>query len=355
MAKSYKKNYKTADQARNEAQKIAFAPLMFQAAKALRDFGILAHLTDCQNGDTLQNIAREIKISEYGAQVLLEAGLSMDLVMVKENRYYLSKVGYFMNSDPMVKKSMDFTHFVNYKAAYHLQESVKNGRPEGLENEYGSWNSVYEALPDMSTEFRDIWFSFNQFYSDATYAQALPIIFKSNPYKILDIGGNSGRFAIECAQYNQDVKITILDLPGQLKDAKLNIRKEGLEDRITCSPINLLDFSKSYPKGFDIIWMSQFLDCFADEVVIRILSKVKEIMDDYTTLFIMEPLWDKQQEDASVYSLHATSLYFTCMANGNSRMYHSEDLFRLIESINLKIVECHHDIGISHTIIHCSI
>jgi len=76
-------------------------------------------------------------------------------------------------------------------------------------------------------------------------------------------------------------------------------------------------------------------------------------MNDESELFIMETLWDKQRFDASTYSLHATSLYFTCIANGNSRMYHSEDMHRLVEKAGLRVVEMIEDVGVSHTILIC--
>lgn len=65
----------------------------------------------------------------------------------------------------------------------------------------------------------------------------------------------------------------------------------------------------------------------------------------------METLWDKQRFEPATYSLHATSLYFTCIANGNSRMYHSEDMKRLVEESGLHVIETFDDIGIGHTIL----
>ena len=37
--------------------------------------------------------------------------------------------------------------------------------------------------------------------------------------------------------------------------------------------------------------------------------------------------------------LQATSLYFACMANGTSRMYHSDDLKRCVAEAGLELVE----------------
>lgn len=353
MARNYGNDTKSALDAKSDAQKIAFAPIMFQAAKALRDLKILSYLRKNKSGCSLQEISEYARISEYGALVLLEAGLSLEMVMVEDDKYFLTKTGYFVNVDQLTRANMDFTHDVNYKAFFHLQDAIKEEKPSGLNKEFGSWPTVYEALSELPEDFRKSWFDFDHYYSDTSFPQVMPIIFKNNPDKIMDVGGNTGKFAIKCAEYDDDVKITILDLPGQLNDAEKNIREAGFEDRINGHPINLLDFSKPYPKGYDVIWMSQFLDCFSEKEVISLVRNARDAMDENADLFIMETLWDKQRFDASTYSLHATSLYFTCVANGNSRMYHSEDMQRLVEAAGLKIVEMIEDVGVSHTILRC--
>lgn len=353
MARNYGNDNKSALDAKSDAQKIAFAPIMFQAAKALRDLGILSYLRRKKDGCSVSDIADHAKLSEYGALVLLEAGLSMELVYVENDNFYLTKTGYFMCVDSLTRANMDFSHDVNYKAFFHLQEAVEKGRPAGLNKEFGPWNTVYEALSEMPEDFRKSWFAFDHYYSDTSFPTVMPIIFKNNPKKILDVGGNTGKFAIKCAEYNEGVEVTILDLPGQLKDAEKNISRAGFSDRINGYPIDLLDFSKPYPRGYDVIWMSQFLDCFSEEEVVQLVGNARDAMDDHAELFIMETLWDKQRFEASTYCLHATSLYFTCVANGNSRMYHSEDMVRLVNEAGLEVVEMLEDIGVSHTILRC--
>jgi hypothetical protein len=78
-------------------------------------------------------------------------------------------------------------------------------------------------------------------------------------------------------------------------------------------------------------------------------------MTPSSSLFILELFWDKQKFEASTYSLHATSLYFTNIANGCSQMYHSEDLLELIRDAGMEVTECFEDIGVSHTLFKCMI
>jgi hypothetical protein len=101
--------------------------------------------------------------------------------------------------------------------------------------------------------------------------------------------------------------------------------------------------------------MSQFLDCFSQEDILELLKRAKKAIHSDGVVYILETFWDKQKYEASTYSLHATSLYFTCLANGCSQMYHSEDMLALIEKAGLYLDKEFHNIGISHSLYQCKI
>jgi len=349
--KDFGSDKKNAIQANLDAQKIAFAPIMFQAAKTLRNIGILDYLFKNDKA-SVETIASELNLSVYGVKVLLEAGLSLELVYLKNNEFILTKTGYFILRDKMTNINMNFTQDVNYLAMNHLEESIVNGKPEGLK-ELGNWSTVYQGLSELPEKTKKSWFDFDHFYSDYTFPEIMPILFDSNPKSFLDVGGNTGKFSLQCAKYNSKVKITILDLPGQTNIARKNISKAGFEDRISAIDINLLDNTIPFPKGFDIIWMSQFVDCFSLEEIFGLFRRAYESMSENASLYILETFWDLQKFPASTYSLHATSLYFTAVANGNSQMFHSKDVLQVIEKAGFVVSEMYEMIGMSHTLIKC--
>ena len=355
MKLSFGSDQKSALQAKFDAQKIAFAPIMFQAARALRDLGILKLIRSRRSeGIELGEIARELDLSIYGVKVLLEAGLSLELVWVVEGRYKLTKTGWHILADDLTRVNMDFTHDVNYLGMHSLIDSIKTGKPTGLKT-LGDWNTIYEGLCQLPGEADKSWFAFDHFYSDYSFSEILQLVLTPQVKHVLDVGGNTGKFAIKCAQFKEDVMVTILDLPDQLERAKENIEKQGLSGRISGLPMDLLDHSKAFPERADVIWMSQFLDCFSKEDITALLRRSKEAMTKDSALFILELYWDKQKFEASTYSLHATSLYFTNIANGCSQMYHSEDLLELIEKSGMVVDETYEDIGVSHTLFKCKI
>jgi hypothetical protein len=99
--------------------------------------------------------------------------------------------------------------------------------------------------------------------------------------------------------------------------------------------------------------MSQFLDCFSKDQILSILKRAARAIDKGSYVYILELFWDRQKYEASTYSLNATSLYFTCIANGNSRMYHSEDFMDIVKQAGLAIESITDDLGISHTLLKC--
>jgi O-methyltransferase domain len=352
MAFDFGNDKKSAFQAQFDAQKLAFAPIMFQAARSLRNLGILETVKNHREGIAMEDVAKELNLPIYGVKVLLEAGLSLELVYARDHKYILTKTGWFTLMDDLTKVNMDFSHDVNYQGFFHLEDSIKTGKPEGLK-EFGEWDTVYEALSELPDQVRKSWFGFDHYYSDESFPIVLPILFESNPKKIMDVGGNTGKFSIKCAQYNPDVKVTILDLPGQLADAYVNIEENGFSDRIDGYAINLLDHSKKYPKGYDIVWMSQFLDCFSQADIVELLIKAKDALNENGAVYILETFWDNQRTDAGRYSLVATSLYFTCIANGCSQMYHTQDMLALIDKAGMKVAHTYNEIGVSHTMLKC--
>lgn len=344
---------KTAFEAISHAQFIAFAPILFQASKALRDFGILELISKTgDTGLTLQEIYPEVKLSEYGARVLLEAGLGIGLLIRKDENYIITKTGLFILNDRMTRVNMDFSNDVCYEGMFTLQDSIKEGKPTGLKA-LGDWPTIYEGLSILPQPAKDSWFHFDHYYSDGSFDLALNHVFKKNPKHILDIGANTGKFTLRSMAKDPNVKVTLLDLPIQLKVAKENIEKAGYANRVNYHPINILEESNRFPKGADAIWMSQFLDCFSEDEIVSILKRCHEAISDDGHIFIMETFWDKQKFDIGAFSLQMTSLYFTNIANGNSQMYDSVVFNKLIDKAGLKIVEQIDKVGVSHTVQVC--
>lgn len=338
-------------QAKSQAQKLAFAPIAFQAAKSLRDLGILSVLDKAgKEGLDAGSIAQQSGIAEYGVKVLLDMAVSAHIVTWNKPCYILANLGYFLLHDEMTRINMDFTADVCYAAMMHLDEAVKTGRPSGLV-ELGDWPTIYPGLSALPEPARSSWFKFDHYYSDQAFPLLLELVLSGKPASMVDIGGNTGKWAIQCCTRDERIQMTLVDLPQQLELAMRNIRQAGFGDRVQAFAANLLDEHQPLPERADIWWMSQFLDCFSPLEIIGILKKVRARLGPDDRVYILELFWDVQKYEAAAYSLNATSLYFTCLANGNSRFYRSDDFLQCVEAAGLLLEERIDDIGLGHTLL----
>ncbi len=353
----FKKDNIRAVDAKFEAQKIAFAPLAFQAIRAMLELGIMKSIEDAgDEGISRKELSEKTGISEYGAGVLCEMALGMNVIKfaadsdsniigTNEEKFVLGKIGWFLLEDELTKVNFNFTNDICYQGAWDLTDSVKNSKPEGLKVFGSKWTTIYEALSTLPEQAKKSWFEFDHFYSDIAFPEALPIVFADKVKHLVDIGGNTAKWAVSCCKYNPDVKVTIVDLPGQTAVAEKNAAAAGFADRISTHSGNVLDSSTELPTSPDAVWMSQFLDCFSLNQITKILKKVFAAASENTNVYVLEPLWDKQHFEASSYSLMGTSLYFTCMANGNSKMYRYGELVDAICAAGFELKTAHHNLG----------
>ncbi|MBP6335438.1 MAG: methyltransferase [Bacteroidia bacterium] len=349
----FQKDTRNAMSAKVYAQQIAYAPFVFQCSRALRNFGILNIIEESgETGISAEDIEAQTDLSTYSVRVLLEGGLGIGLITQDQGKYILARTGYFILHDKMTIANMDFTHDICYKGLYDLEASLKSGKPEGLKV-LGDWETIYQGLAHLPEKVQKSWFNFDHYYSSDSFPAVIPYVFRSSPGKILDIGGNTGKWALQCFRHSPDVRVGIADLPGQLNMAKDTITKNGFGDRAEFFEVDLLDEKCALPKGFDTIWMSQFLDCFSEDEIVSILKRCYDALDDNGQVIILEPFWDKQTFEVSAFCLQMTSLYFTCIANGNSQMYHSELFTKLVRKAGFTFIERTDQIGICHSMLKC--
>ena len=367
--------------AKSEAQKIAFSPLTFQAVRAALNLGIFKVLDDAgKDGLSLAEMENKLNLGHYAVSTLIEVLESAGIVSAKGGGLYAaSKIVWCFLYDSMTRVNMDFVNDVCYQGAFYLQESFENGKPEGLKV-FGGWPTVYQALSQLPQRARGSWFAFDHFYSDNAFEDVIKIILSENPENVFDVGCNTGKFELALFAKGFKGNITLLDLPQQLEKAKENLQAAGYAGKCVFYPIDILKKGTKFPgtefpgsavaageengiafeaakngvNGPDIILMSQFLDCFSKKEIILILKKAQAVMSANSKLYILEPFWDNQKFSAAKLSLTHTSLYFTAIANGNSKIYAQTEMEECVFKAGLKILKVRKNIG-SHeyTLLEC--
>lgn len=336
------------------AERLVFGPLLFQAVVTMRRRGVLEKLLRRGGeGATLEQLSQELEFSRYGLTVLLEAGLAAGVLQVDDKgTYRLTRVGLLFERDPMTIANLDFVADVCYRAAAHLDESLETGEACGL-RELSSEENVYQALSTLPEPAKTSWFAFDHFYSDRAFEQLIPRLSARSPKQVLDVGANTGRFARALLTQDERVTVTLADLPNQLAVARGELEARGLSARASFHPIDLLSQELRLPEGFDVIWMSQLLCCFAEDDVLRILRAAARALGPDAELWIVDTFWDRQKERAAAVTLMGTSLYFTTVANGRGRMYDSGTMLRLLGEAGLTVQSFEDSLGLGHSCIVC--
>ncbi len=354
MSIEFDKDDTSLHEAKEAAERLSFYPMMFQAAVSLNRLGVLQAVADAgKKGITSEEVSTKTEISQYGVETLLEAGLSLGLVILLEPyKYRIAKTGSFWLMDKQTVANTDFVQDVCYEGTYHLEEAIKNESPAGLK-ELGDWPTIYHGLSKLPGRSKESWFKFDHHYSDQAFPNARKEVFEYAPKTSLDIGGNTGKWSFLCVKENPDVHMTIVDLPGQCGLANERIVEAGLQNRISTHEQNVLDEDYNLPDGVDGVWMSQFLDCFDPNQIVHILKHAKDALRADGRVFILDTFWDLQKSRTATYCLHGTSLYFTSMANGNSKMYDSTRMTQYVEEAGLEVEKMVETVGYYHSLMIC--
>ena len=340
-----------------EAQKIAFAPFVFQATVVARRRGLFDALLKHDAGAGEAELARETGLTSYAvgllADVLTAAGV---IKRGEDSRLRLTKTGECLALDAMTQVNLDFSADVCYRGLSHLDEALETGRAAGLK-ELGDWETIYPALSHLPEPARTSWFAFDHYYSDRYFAELAQQIARDfAPKTLFDVGGNTGKFAFECLKVMPETEVCVIDLPEQCALAHANEALAAYAERFSTASVNWLD-PAAIPhtdKRADIVWMSQFLDCFSPEEAISILKRAQELLADNGRIVVLECLTDAQQWPAAQLSLSAASLYFTTMANGNSRFFRKADLEDILDRAGLAVESTHPGCGVSHSLYVCT-
>lgn len=355
LEKRYSEDQYSTRESQRMAEFIAFGPVVFQATRLMLEYGILQLLRDNDEGLTQAEISEKLNLRPYIVKCLTEASLCIGTILTspETDKLRISKIGWFLLTDPAAKVNFDFNNDVNYRGFFYLDESFRNGKPEGLKT-LGNWDTIYEGLSTLPEPARKSWFAFDHFYSSEAFDLALKVIFDRPVRSLLDIGGNTGKWALKCVKQDPGVEVTILDLPQQIALMREATAGKVGAERIKGLEMNILS-DEDIPSSneYDVVWMSQFLDCFSPEEIVKILKKASAVMGADSRLCIMELLWDRQKYEPAAFCLTMTSLYFTAMANGNSKMYYSQDLIALIGKAGLRIEKIVDGIGQGHNILIC--
>ena len=261
-------------QAKEKAQFIAFAPVVFKVTLALRNLGILRAVEAATGGITFDELKQRVDVSEYALRVLVDGGARAGLIRNEDDRLTLSSTGYFVLNDPMTTVNLDFINDVCYRGLDRLEASVASGRPQGLQ-EFGDLahhlrgpGAVAGARPPQLVGLRPLLFGRRRFSAVLPHrvraAARAPAGHRRQHRQV---------FARVLAPRSPTSTSPSWTCPDSSSWRARTSGSAGgahpVPSRPTCSIPSV-----RLPGGFDAIWMSQFLDCFSEAQIVAILRQV---------------------------------------------------------------------------------
>ena len=228
--------------ARLEAQKIAFGPLLFQAARLLRDLGILRALAWPVRADS-DEIVRKVSLPLWRAGAARGRprgghGPPRRRALPADHH----RRGHPL--DELTRVNMDFVQHCCFQAMFTWRSRSGSGKPAGLRG----LRRVGHDLPGpdaAAARGAEELVRFDHFYSDTAFPLALPRVFERRPRRLLDVGGNTGKWAIHCPSIpgcrGHDPRP-----PRPLERRSRTSPRAGAGAQLTM-PIDLLDHLQPFP------------------------------------------------------------------------------------------------------------
>jgi len=126
--------------------------------------------------------------------------------------------------------------------------------------------------------------------------------------RILDIGGNSGEFALRICRNHPEIHATILDLPLVCDIGQERIRSEPEADRIAFIKGNAL--ADDLPRGFDLVTFKSMLHDWPEKQAGELIVKAAQALKPGGTLLIFERGPIEAQKGVLPYSAIPMLLFF---------------------------------------------
>lgn len=130
----------------------------------------------------------------------------------------------------------------------------------------------------------------------------------SQHQNMLDVGGNSGEFALQICRRSLELQATVLDLPVVCQVGQRHLQPEPESSRIQFRPTDML--RHPFPDGFDLITWKSVLHDWPDEHASALLKKSFDFLQPGGTVLIFErQRWDFSVEETP-YGLLPVMLFF---------------------------------------------
>jgi len=264
-----------------------------------------------ERAETAEDLAMRLSLPVARMRVLLQAGVALGLLGVKQGRYLTAQRGAALLGVPGLE-AMISHHDVLYR---DLADPVAFFRGETETELAGFWPYVFGAGgavdPEITARYSDLMADSQGLVAEET----LRHVSLSGVRHLMDVGGGSGAFLTHVAEKAPDLRLTLFDLPLVAPSAEARFAAAGLGSRVKIVAGSFRD--DALPQGADAISLIRVLYDHSDITVRALLASVHAALPSGGQLIVSEPMTggDRPHRPGDVYF----ALYCMAMRTGQAR------------------------------------
>lgn len=226
-------------------------------------------------------IARQIKASERGTTLLLEALDAIGYVTKHDSRYANTAMTnkWLLHSSPTTIADF-FPHMEDVLEMWgHIEESIRRGEPsknwwEWLDRHSGGWRDYEAAMKGAANMSAD----------EIVAKVKLP----PGAHRLLDLGGGHGLHSIKFCQAHPALSATVFDLPQARDVAEETIAAEHMDERVTFHEGDF--WVDDLGSGYDVTLLFNIIHMNSPEKNTELFRKVVTAANQKGLIVIMDQL-----------------------------------------------------------------
>lgn len=264
-------------------------------------------------------ISEALGLEDRPTRVLLLGCTVLGLVKLRAGQYRNSLIAArHLNRDSPTNiiSMIEWQHAINYRPMFHLTESLRANRNEGLAAIEGPGATLFTKLANHP-ELEAIFHRAMDEQSENLAQSFVEQLDFARYRRVADVGGGNGAYLIKIARTYPHLQGVIVDLPSVCAIADDNIRAAGLADRLSVKPGDC--FAGGLPRDVDCFLFAHFLTLWSEARNQQLLRAAYDALPEGGSVVI----YSNMQEDSRSGPLACAigSTYFLAIATGESLLW----------------------------------
>jgi len=308
----------------NPGRLLALSGQYWQACALHAGVKLQLFTTIGREGRRAEQIAEMIETDVRALTMLLNALVAMGLLWKKgphfgnteESRLYLDQ------SSKTYQGHIILHHHQLMPSWARLDESVRTGRPLRTRASFEDPEARQHFLMGM----------FNLAMGLAP--RVVAAIDLTNRYRLLDLGGGPGTYAIHFCQNQPAMQGVVFDLPGTQPFAEETIERFGLSDRIEFVPGDYL--TSPLPGQFDVVWLSHILHAENPTNCRSIIRKAVDALESGGLMIVHDFFLDETMDGPLFPALFALNML---VGTDGGQAYSQAQVETMLKDAGLSAIE----------------